>query len=145
MSQLVAQKAADELAARMGVGWVTRVWENLGWHYRVLLVFGEGANAEINEYRNAGDDSYSYDARINLGMAAGASASEKDRDDRFLRASMCYFGKGDTPQAALKKAYGCMLREEGRIYTAFRQAHAFLDGRVREPAEAVDVTASGGS
>lgn len=27
---------AAALAARMGDGWVPRVWENLGWHYEVI-------------------------------------------------------------------------------------------------------------
>lgn len=31
-----AQRDASDLAARMGDGWETRVWENLGWHYDVV-------------------------------------------------------------------------------------------------------------
>lgn len=30
-----AVKQAERLAARLGVGWTTRVWENLGWHWSV--------------------------------------------------------------------------------------------------------------
>lgn len=30
-----AVKEADRLAKRLGDGWTTRVWDNLGWHYEV--------------------------------------------------------------------------------------------------------------
>ncbi|KKM39536.1 hypothetical protein LCGC14_1564420 [marine sediment metagenome] len=30
-----AVASAAKLAARMGVGWLPHVWENLGWHYEV--------------------------------------------------------------------------------------------------------------
>lgn len=31
-----AVRAANALAKRLGPSWVTRVWENLGWHYGVI-------------------------------------------------------------------------------------------------------------
>ncbi len=31
-----AVKAARKLARRLGKGWKTRVWENMGWHHEVL-------------------------------------------------------------------------------------------------------------
>lgn len=36
-----AREEADRLVARLGPGWVARVWENLGWYYQARLTSGD--------------------------------------------------------------------------------------------------------
>lgn len=56
---VLATNRANELARRMGPGWETRVWENLGWHYEVhkgcchLHVNRYGDNTRYTAYLNS--------------------------------------------------------------------------------------------
>jgi hypothetical protein len=31
-----AERRANQLAKKLGVGWTVRIWENLGWYYKVI-------------------------------------------------------------------------------------------------------------
>jgi hypothetical protein len=60
MKQAEAKKAARKLQRRLGFGWKTRVWENLGWNYSCSTAFHCMISLQM---RGAGD------IRINVDRA----------------------------------------------------------------------------
>lgn len=55
-----ARKAAHKLCAKLGTGWLPRVWENLGWHYAAEKHF-----VSIHEQHYAPDKTASYTVFFN--------------------------------------------------------------------------------
>jgi len=66
-----AYTAAASLAERMGRGWAVRVWENLGWHWKVQC-----GNAEITPPDPSGSNKYT--ARLQFSPQFIARADEPE-------------------------------------------------------------------
>jgi hypothetical protein len=57
-SQEDATKAAQALAAQLGAGWTSEVWENLGWHYAAISPCGRWKIHASRAYNCDKPDSY---------------------------------------------------------------------------------------
>jgi hypothetical protein len=78
-----AHKDADALALRLGHGWTTNVWENLGWHFRVVSPCGR---IEIGYNKGRGRGAGSYSAGFGAPDGHGRN----------------WWKEGKTPEAAIK-------------------------------------------
>lgn len=83
---------AASLAKRMGGGWHPRVWENLGWHWRI-----ECGPADAPFGRIGCDGYRKYDAEVRAGYMLGPHAGSSST-------SLQFWGKGTTPEKAIEAA-----------------------------------------
>lgn len=83
MTEKQATSAANKLLRQMKTsGWEIRVWENLGWHYSLLLQVGDDCGVSLSDCSHQGKITYYCLASRNyLGSGETQWTSNKYFDD----------------------------------------------------------------
>lgn len=90
VTEAYCRRRATAIAKQLGPDWGVEVWNNLGWHWRVILTFGANQIVVVwpNRTRATSYEAWLTDARSYPGMPMGNPQGQAKRNARMAVQSL---------------------------------------------------------